>query len=195
MNISYGLIDDAGRRVFAQGLEQIGIMTEIEVKIRIANPEKLKEKFAALGAELTKDRHWEENTLYDFPSRSLFSQKRALRLRTENKKAYLTFKGPPLKSRKFKIREEYETEVKNGKQMKKILKELGLIPTFQYKKYRTTYRLKKCKICLDETSIGNYLELEGEQSQIVRIANDLGFSKKEFIKLDYVQLIKNEGGN
>lgn len=167
-------------------------MTEIEVKIRIENLENVVEKLVALGAELAKSRHWEENTLYDFPTKSLFCQKRALRLRIESKKAYLTYKGPPQKSRKFKIREEFETEVKNGKQMKKILKELGLIPTFQYKKCRTTYRLKKCKICLDETSIGNFVELEGEQSQIVRIATLLGFQKKEFIKLDYIQLIKKE---
>jgi predicted adenylyl cyclase CyaB len=168
-------------------------MTEIEVKIRIDDPEKLKEKLAALGAESIKNRHWEENTLYDFPSQLLFSQQRALRLRIENKKAYLTFKGPPQKSRKFKIREEYETEVKNAKQMKKILKKLGFIPTFTYKKYRTVYRIKKLKICLDETSIGNFVELEGEQSHIVRIASSLGFSKKEFIKLDYIQLIMYGG--
>jgi len=168
-------------------------MTEIEVKIRSDNPEKLKEKLAAIGAELVKDRYWEENTLYDFPSRLLFGQQRALRLRTENKKAYLTFKGPPLKSRKFKIREEYETEVKNIKQMKKILKELGFIPTFRYQKYRTVYRIKKLKLCLDETPVGNFVELEGEQSQIVRVAHSLGFTKQEFIKLDYIQLIKNEG--
>ena len=169
-------------------------MTEIEVKIRVDNFEKLDQKLATLGAELVKGRHWEENTLYDFPSKSLFSQKRALRLRLENKKAYLTYKGPPQKSRKFKIREEFETEVKKGKQTEKILKELGLIPTFQYKKHRTIYRLKKCKICLDETSVGNFVELEGEQSQIVRIATSLGFQKKEFIKLDYIQMIKNENG-
>lgn len=167
-------------------------MTEIEVKIKIDDPEKVSAKLATLGAELVKERHREKNTLYDFASRSLFHRKSALRLRTANKKAYLTFKGPPQKSRKFKIREEYETEVKNEKQMKKILKELGFIPAFQYEKYRTVYRQKKCKICLDETSIGYYLELEGEQSHIVRIAASLGFSKKEFIKLDYIRLIKDK---
>ena len=167
-------------------------MTEIEVKIRLNDPEKLKEKLAAIGAEQVKSRHREENTLYDFPSQLLFSQKRALRLRTEKKKAYLTFKGPPLKSRKFKIREEYETEVKNPKQMKKILKKLGFVPTFVYEKYRTIYRIKKLKICVDETSVGNFMELEGEQSDIVRIANSLGYSKKDFIKQDYIQMIKNE---
>ena len=164
-------------------------MTEIEVKIRINNPEKLAEKLLTLGAELVKDRHWEENTLYDFPSKLLYTQQRALRLRTENKKAFLTFKGPPQKSRKFKIRREYETEVKNSKQMKKILKEMGFVPTFSYDKYRTTYRIKKLKICLDETSIGNFVELEGEQTHIVRFANALGLAKKEFIKQDYIQLL------
>ena len=167
-------------------------MTEIEIKIKIENPEKIANRIAAMGAEMVKDRHREENALYDFSSHSLFHRKSALRLRMANKKTFLTFKGPPQKSRKFKIREEYETEVKNGKQMKKILKELGFIPTFQYKKHRTIYRLKKCKICLDETSAGYFLELEGERSQIVRTAASLGFSKKEFIKLDYVHLIKNE---
>ena len=167
-------------------------MTEIEVKIRSGNPDKLKEKLVEMGAELVKNRYREENTLYDYPSRILFGQHRALRLRTENKKAYLTYKGPPQKSRKFKIREEYETEVKNVKQTKKILKELGFIPTFRYQKYRTVYRIKKLKICLDETTIGNFVELEGEQNNIVKVARSMGFTKQEFIKSDYIQLIKNE---
>jgi predicted adenylyl cyclase CyaB len=167
-------------------------VTEIEVKIRVNNLEKFKEKLSSTGAELIKARHREKNMLYDFPSGLLSSQQRALRLREENKKTYLTFKGPPKKSRKFKIREEYETEVKNTKQMKKILKELGFIPIFGYEKYKEVYRIKKLKICLDATSIGNYVELEGEQSHIVRFANSLGFSKKEFIKLDYIQLMKNK---
>lgn len=167
-------------------------MTEIEVKIRSGKPDKLKEKLVEIGAELVKNRYREENTLYDYPSRNLFGQHRALRLRTENKKAYLTYKGPPQKSRKFKIREEYETEVKNVKQTKKILKELGFIPTFRYQKYRTVYRIKKLKICLDETTIGNFVELEGEQNNIVKVARSMGFTKQEFIKSDYIQLIKNE---
>jgi len=168
-------------------------MTEIEVKIRIKDIGILTKKLLAQGAELTKDRYWEENTLYDFPSKLLYKQQRALRLRTENKKAYLTFKGPPEKSRKFKIRKEYETEIKNVKQMKKILKEIGFVPTFSYDKHRTVYRTKKLKICLDETSIGNFVELEGEQTHIVRFASSLGFTKKEFIKQNYVHLLIMEG--
>ena len=167
-------------------------MVEIEVKIRIDDIKNLGEKILGLGAKLEKERFYEENTLYDFPSKTLYKKRQALRLRRMNKKSFLTFKGPPQKSRKFKIREEHESEVKNEKQLRKILKSLGFIPVFNYEKYRTVYRKKSLKISLDEMSIGNFIELEGEREEIVKFANALGVSKKEFIKLDYIQLIKKE---
>ncbi len=167
-------------------------MVEIEVKIRIIDIKNLGEKILQVGARLEKERFYEENTLYDFPSKILYKKRQALRLRKMNKKSFLTFKGPPQKSRKFKIREEYETEVKNEKQLRKILKSLGFIPVFNYEKHRTVYRKKSLKISLDETSIGNFIELEGKRGEIVKFANALGVSKREFIKLDYIQLIKKE---
>ncbi len=167
-------------------------MVEIEVKIRIDNIKNLREKILKLGAKLEKERFYEENTLYDFPSKPLYKKRQALRLRRMNKKSFLTFKGPPQKSRKFKIREEYETEVKNEKQLRKILKSLGFMPIFNYEKHRTVYRKKNLKISLDEMSIGNFIELEGQREEIVKFAEALGVSKKEFIKLDYIQLIKKE---
>lgn len=169
-------------------------MVEIEVKIRIDDLDSFKEKIANLDARLEKDRHSEENTLFDFSTRTLTQKQQALRLRIAGKKAFLTFKGPPEKSRKFKIRKEYETEVRDKKQIRKILQSLGLIPVFTYNKFRTIYRKKNLKICLDETSIGNFIELEGARNDIVKFTNALGISKKEFIKLDYIQLIKKETG-
>lgn len=165
-------------------------MIETEVKIRIADIKTVQEKILPLGVRLEKERFFEENTLYDFASSALFKKRQALRVRRMNKKVFLTFKGTPRKSRKFKIREEYETEVRNEKQMRKILKSLGFIPVFQYRKYRTVFRKKRLKICLDETEAGNFIEMEGERNEIVRFAKAMGISKKEFIKLDYVELIK-----
>jgi predicted adenylyl cyclase CyaB len=165
-------------------------MIETEVKIRIKDIDSAVKRIIQQGARLEKERYLEENTLYDFPSQLLYKKRQALRLRKINKKTFLTFKGAPLKSRKFKIREEYETEVKNEREFKKILKSVGLSPTFQYKKYRRVFRKKRLKICLDETPAGNFLELEGEREDIVKTAKALGFSKKEFIKSDYIQLIK-----
>jgi adenylate cyclase class 2 len=168
-------------------------MLEIEIKIRVKDIKSFLIKVQEKGAVLKKDRYLEENILYDFPSKLLYKKQHAIRLRKIKKKHFITFKGSPQKSRKFKMREEFETEVKNGKQMKKILKSLGLISIFEYKKFRTVYKKKKLKICLDELPIGNFIELEGERNDIVKFAEELGYSKKDFIKLDYIQLIKNHG--
>lgn len=167
-------------------------MLEIEVKIRIEDPEGMTRKLLEQGAKLDKDRYFEENTLYDFPDRNLTKRHQALRLRKIKKKTYLAFKGSPEKSRKFKIREEYETEVKNIMQIKKIMKSLGLVPCFQYEKYRTVFRKKNLKVCLDETPVGDFLEIEGKQTQIVRFTQSLGFKKKNFIKKDYVALLTEQ---
>ena len=165
-------------------------MIEIEVKVRINDLIKIKQRIETQGARCVKPRHQEENTLYDFADRSLYAKQHAIRLRSVGKKTFLTFKGAKQKSRKFKIREEFETEVKNKKQLEKIFQFLGLKPVFRYQKHRTVYRKKNLNIRLDETSVGNFLELEGSQSDIVRFAKELDISKQEFIKADYIQLMK-----
>lgn len=167
-------------------------MVEIEVKIIIKDIDDVIAKILGQGARLENERHFETNTLYDFPSQSLYKMKQALRLRKTNKKTFLTFKGTPQRSRKFKVRDEYETEVRNNKQLKKILKSIGLVPSFHYEKFRRIFRYKNLKICLDETQIGNFLELEGPRGDIVKLTRTLGFSKKEFIKKDYVELLKKD---
>jgi len=166
-------------------------MLEIEVKFVVTDPNSFREKILANGAILRKERYREENILYDFRSHDLERQAQALRLRLVGKKAWLTFKGSPQKSRRFKIRQEFETEVKDAKQMRRILKKLGLIPAFSYVKYRTVFQKGKLKICLDETPIGYFCELEGERPEIVRLARRLGVANKDFIKLDYIQLLKS----
>jgi len=96
-------------------------MVEIEVKIKIKDLSAIKERILQIGANLEKERILEENTLFDFPTAILYEKRQALRLRKIGKKTFLTFKGTPQESRKFKIRDEYETEVKHQKQVQKIL--------------------------------------------------------------------------
>jgi len=164
-------------------------MIEIEVKIPILDIKDIQNRLQEHGVVLERERSLQEDVLYDHPFATLRSKKQALRIRTVGKKHFITFKGTPKKSRKFKIREEFETEFKNVKQMKKILKSLGFRPVFSYEKFRTQFREKKLVICLDETEAGNFLELEGKQSDIVRFSKSLGFSKKDFVKKNYIQLI------
>lgn len=167
-------------------------MIEIEVKIRIDNLKEARQKLLDLGCLVERDWYRELNTLYDFADRRLEKTRQALRLRRTGRKAFLTFKGQPFKSRSFKIREEYESEVKNFRHFKKILQKLGLRPVFEYRKKRMLLRKDRVKICLDETEVGNFIELEGKRSDLVRLAARLGYSRKDFIKLDYVQMIKEK---
>ncbi len=66
-------------------------MIEIETKIRINDIKKLIDKIISEGAILDKERYFEENTLYDFSSHSLFKKQHALRLRKINKKNLYNF--------------------------------------------------------------------------------------------------------
>lgn len=167
-------------------------MIEIEVKLRISSLKETRQKLLELGCRIDRDWYREWNALYDFADGRLEKSQQALRLRRIGRKAFLTYKGQPLKSRSFKVREEYESEVKNFRHFKKILQKLGLKPAFEYRKKRMLLRKDRVKICLDETEVGNFLELEGKRSDIVKLARQLGFSRKDFIKLDYVQMIKEK---
>ena len=75
--------------------------------------------------------------------------------------------------------------------MHHILRGLGLFPQFRYEKYRTTYilpRIGSLKIELDETPVGNFLELEGSPSSIDRAASALGYAPSDYIKSTYGSL-------
>ena len=168
-------------------------MTEIEVKIRIQDPKAVREKLLGLGAALSRERHRETTALYDNAAGALRAGRRALRLRATGKQATLTFKGEPQKSRSFKVREEFETQVRDPKELRKILKALGLKETFAYTKHRTVFRKKRLTICIDETSVGNFLELEGERHEITRFARSLVFGRTDFITSDYVEMIVQAG--
>ncbi len=169
-------------------------MTEIEVKIRIDDPKAAREKVLGLGAVVARDRHLESDAFFDFGDGSLGAGRRALRLRTAGKRATLTFKGEPQKSRSFKVREEFETQVRDPKEARKILKALGLKEMFSYRKHRTVLRKSRLTICVDETPVGNFVELEGERHEITRFARALGFGRTDFITRSYVDLIRDREG-
>lgn len=166
-------------------------MTEIEVKIRIDDPKAVREKMLALGAVVARERHLESNSLFDFDPAILRPGHRTLRLRTAGQRATLTFKGEPQKSRSFKVREEFETQVRNPKEMRTILKALGLKETFAYRKHRTVLRKSRLTITIDETPVGNFVELEGERHEITRFARKLGFTRKDFITRSYAAMIRD----
>lgn len=164
-------------------------MVEIEVKVPVKDKAAVREAILRAGAQLQKERQAEDDTFFDLRSRALTLQKRALRLRRAGRKTFLTFKGTPQKSRRFKVREEHETEVRNEKALRRILRGLGFVAIFRYQKHRTVFRRGRLRISLDETPAGAFCEFEGERSDIVKFARTLGYRSEEMIKQDYVQIL------
>jgi adenylate cyclase class 2 len=127
----------------------------------------------------------------------------------------LTFKGPVKRSagagspkrsandRRFggnhKVREEIELEIGDAKALGTIIARLGMRESFHYEKLRTTFRMpetarwaKGLLIELDETPIGNFMELEGPARAIDRAAKLLGYAKDEYVMTNYLRLHAEE---
>jgi adenylate cyclase, class 2 len=95
----------------------------------------------------------------------------------------------------YKIREEIELEVTDPGNLTRIFEGLGMSGWFRYEKYRTTFRLPDSKawakgllIELDETPIGTFVELEGPAAAIDRAAEELGFTKHDYVLKNYLRL-------
>jgi adenylate cyclase, class 2 len=74
--------------------------------------------------------------------------------------------------------------------MAEILNRLGYQNVFKYEKYRTEFRRvgEEGSAVLDETPIGNYLELEGPGEWIDAVAAQLGFTSSDYILDSYGRL-------
>lgn len=164
----------------------------VETEIKLAVPQPLTETHARLtaaGLTIWKARVFEENLVLDTPTRSLRQNKELIRIRTVEGKGVLTYKGRP-ETGEHKTREEIESPVDHPRQVELILNRLGLQPAFRYQKYRTEYKRgdEPGVVTLDETPIGNYLEVEGEPDWINATAARLGFLKHEYITASYGKL-------
>ena len=114
---------------------------------------------------------------------------------TSPQPALMTYKGPAkkgesrsLRGQRYKIREEHEVRVEDAEALARVFEGMGLRPCFRYEKYRSTYRLPGLPglvVELDETTIGDFLELEGGRPQIDRCAALLGFRPTDYIAKSY----------
>lgn len=163
---------------------------ESEIKLAIQDLAAVSEILKQLAAVLKQPRHFEDNVVFDTQTRELRQSGLLLRIRTtdQNAEATLTFKGKASVLENVKHRDEIECAIANVEQFKRILSGLGYEPTFQYQKYRTIYRLAGIDVCVDETPIGNYYELEGDPHDIHEYAKKLGYSRDQYITDSYAGL-------
>ena len=163
-------------------------MLEIEVKIPIASLPGVQARLESLGWQ-PGDRLFERNTVYDSPARSLDQAGKLLRIRETGGRAILTVKLPAESSGRHKVREEHNLDGP-GSTLAGIVGGLGFDPAWRYEKYRTRYRRagEPGVIELDETPVGDFLELEGPPEWIDSTAAALGFGAADYVTATYREL-------
>lgn len=169
--------------------------TETEVKIKLDSPSTIAGRLLACGFAVSVPRAFEANTLYETKDRALARNSMLLRLRQTDGRAVITWKGPG-ETGPYKSRPELETTVGSAETMQQIFAHLGYEPSFRYEKYRTEYtrsgdmasRDTEGTVTVDETPIGDFLELEGPGPWIDRTALALGFSSADYILDSYGRL-------
>ena len=165
---------------------------EVEVKLPVADRGAIRRRLVELGFKPAVRRHFERNSLLDFPDRRLRKEGCLVRLRYAGGKSLLTFKGRRVRSGRFKVRPEIETRLTDGALILEILERLGLRIAFRYEKYRTIFRRASdpggTEIAYDETPIGTYVELEGPRRWIDQVARQLGYRPADYITASYGRL-------
>ena len=166
----------------------------MEVKLPCDSPAGARRKLEELGARLVRDRTFEDNVLYEREADPLKPARKLLRLCREGGRALLTFKAPVEGDHVHKVRIEDESGVADPDAVERILAGLGLSPHYRYQKYRTLFELDGLEICLDETPLGCFIELEGDPAAIDRVAAALGYDPDRYVLESYVELHERWAG-
>ncbi len=168
---------------------------EKEVKIKVESFDSVIDALESQGAILEKEKYFEDNFLFDFPDRSLYEKNQLLRIRKIPDNCVLTFKGPLRDADTFlKDRKEIETGIEDGDDLIQILNSLGFVRVYRYQKFRILYGYDGIEICLDETPIGRYIEIEGDPADIIAMSGALNYRQEDFITSSYAKLHAKEEG-
>jgi adenylate cyclase class 2 len=157
---------------------------EREIKLRFESAEAAREAILAAGCSPLMSRRLQEDALLDTDDEQLRRRRCVLRVREENGKSRLTWKGP-VQPGAMKLREELETVVGDGQVLLHVLEELGLHVWFRYEKYREEFSHEDVTIAVDETPVGVFVEIEGSEQGILNMTEALGRSPNDFILDSY----------
>lgn len=163
---------------------------EIEVKLYTPDLVAMQRRLESIGARLTSERVYERNVRYDTPEGTLSPTGQVLRLR-EDTRVRLTYKEPASYAEGVSSRTELEVEVSDFATMEAILGRLGYVPAMIYEKYRTTFKLMKTEVVLDEMPFGNFMEIEGDIDAIENVIDELRIGGQRRYVASYARLFEN----
>ncbi|WP_456482520.1 class IV adenylate cyclase [Methanopyrus sp.] len=180
-------------------------MYEVEVKVRLKNPEDVRERLEELGEKVRTVR--QRDLYYQHPCRDFAETDEALRLRRSDGRVTMTYKGPRVGREKSRV--ELEVTVDDFETADAVLRHLGFEPLehAEVRKIRTVYVLEvdgeKVVATLDEVEgLGTFLELEckaadesevGEKEELlVSVLEDLKV-EGERVRRSYLEMLLDQG--
>lgn len=163
-------------------------MEEIEVKILEINPKKIKNIVLKNGGQKIK-KVFQKNIFYE--NSNTKKQGIVVRIRQENNNFWLTIKSPIQIRNGHKVRKEYELKIKNLEFAKEIIYLLGLKQIGITECKREYFRLKKCNVeIIQMPKIPYFLEIEGKEINILKVAKILGYSKEDYVTEHILNIYK-----
>jgi adenylate cyclase class 2 len=164
---------------------------ETELKLFVTKLIRIQTRLESLSARLLHARQHESNLRLDRPDLDLEKENKILRLRFDGE-TRITFKGPSSISQGALSRTEIEISVDDFDVALHLFEALGYSVTATYEKYRTTFEYKNCMIMLDELPFGNFVEIEGENTEsLYAVAESLGLNAETAIQKSYLELFKD----
>lgn len=175
-------------------------MIEVEIKIPINDVERLRNMIRSKGTLVSIIR--QRDVYFQHPSRDFSLTDEALRLREENGKYQLTYKGPKISSIS-KTRTEITINVDDFNKTKQLLEYLGFKTFINITKTRETYKINESFISIDHVNgLGYYAELEKEvsdikkvnetENELINLAKDLGLDLTKSTRKSYLELLLNK---
>jgi adenylate cyclase class 2 len=171
---------------------------EVELKLG-AEHGPVRERLEALGAEPLGGVS-QTDTYYDAPHRSFAETDEALRVRREvddeGASVRLTYKGPLVESAS-KTREEHETAVEDGEEVRAVLEGVGFAPAATVQKERERFAHGGYTVTLDSVEgLGEFVEVETEAEAVeparegaVAVVRELGLDPDEQVRTSYLGLL------
>lgn len=173
-------------------------MLEREVKLLFPTAAAAREAVLAAGAVPAHARRLQDDALYDLPDETLRKKGAIVRVRVERwrgapETTTLTVKGP-VQAGAMKLRDEHETRVERSDALLQAFDALGMRAWFRYQKYREEFSAPGLVVAVDETPVGTYVELEGDEDAIHAMTAALGRSPADFIIDSYYRLFMKRRG-
>ncbi len=175
-------------------------MLEVEAKAHLPQPERTIGSIIELGGReiyFTVQR----DTYYRHPSRDFAVTDEALRIREEEGRSFITYKGPKL-DRETKSREELEVPLVDPHDLGGLLLRLGFEPVAVVEKRRRGYLMGTLEVTVDEVKgLGFFLEVEAKECddleegkrRVLGLLESLGLDQME--RKSYLEMLLERGSH